>query len=109
MKLLILCERETSAAMEESALSWPKRELGAEIDYYHSHSIRLGVKLATWQGVVVYRSTLNPEAKFDPKVLRVLRKSVRLVHWCSEAPRPDYAAMLAEYTQQECFDFTVGT
>ena len=107
-KLLILIECRESESIAESALSWAKREHGAQVAYYGSEAA--AAHLCDGRpDVVVYWATLNRERMLSDETLRWLRSRARLVLWCSESSSPHYAELLAHYRKQDMFDLRVGT
>ena len=107
-KLLVLSECRESASIDESALSYAKRELGAAVTYFATQEAANRL-VDDKPDVVVYRSTLNRERMLSDETLRWIKSKARLVLWCSESSSPHYADLLRHYRDERLFDLRVGT
>ena len=107
-KLFILSECRESASIDESALSYAKRELGAAVAHFATERAA-DILVDGRPDVVVYRSTLNRERMLSDETLRWIKSKARLVLWCSESSSPNYANLLRHYRDERLFDFSVGT
>jgi len=107
-KLLILIECRESESIAESALSYARREHGAQVAYYGTDKAAEHL-IDGKPDVVVYWATLNRERMLSDETLRWLRSRARLVLWCSESSSPHYAELLAHYRDEKLFDLSIGT